>query len=67
MIWTKEMPPVNVNEAIFVTFLEQQLISKFGVPSLLIFDDASYFSSSRLTKFILEKGIFLGYSTNYHS
>jgi transposase InsO family protein len=39
---------------------------RFGVPSVLVFDNASYFSSTLLTEFALEKGIIIKYSTNYY-
>jgi transposase InsO family protein len=34
--------------------------------SVLAFDNAAYFSSTRLTEFALDKGIIIRYSTNYY-
>jgi hypothetical protein len=39
---------------------------RFGVPSVLVFDNASYFSSTLLTEFSLDKGIIIKYSANYY-
>jgi hypothetical protein len=39
---------------------------RFGVPSILVFDNASYFSSTLLTEFSLDKGIIIKYSANYY-
>ena len=42
------------------------MITRFGVPSVMFFDNATYFSSILLTNFPLEKGIIIKYSTNYY-
>jgi transposase InsO family protein len=42
------------------------LITRFGVPSVLVFDNAAYFSSTLLTEFALDKGIMIKYSANYY-
>ena len=41
-------------------------MTKFGVPVLLVFDNANYFSSIKLTSFAHDKGIKLHYSANYY-
>jgi hypothetical protein len=55
-----------VNEKVVIQFIEQQLITRFGVPSVLVFDNAAYFSSTLLTEFSLDKGIIIKYSANYY-
>ena len=47
-------------------FLETNIITRFGVPESLVFDNASCFSSGELTKFALEKGIRIRYLANYY-
>ena len=47
-------------------FLQDQIMTRFGVPISLVFYNASYFSSIRLTAFPNEKGIKLHYSANYY-
>jgi hypothetical protein len=52
---------------VVIQFIEQQLITRFGVPSVLVFYNASYFSSTLLTDFSLDKGIIIRYSANYYT
>lgn len=42
-------------------------MTRFGMPLVIIFDNASYFSSTHLSKFSLEKGIIFGFSINYYA
>ena len=60
------IPLMHVNEKVVIQFLEQQLITRFGMPYVLVLDIVSYFSSMRLTKFTLDKGIIIRYSANYY-
>jgi hypothetical protein len=64
--WTKAIPLKKVNEEQVISFLNQFIISRFGIPNSLVFDNASYFSSLKLTEFALEKGITVKYSANYY-
>jgi hypothetical protein len=64
--WTEAIPLTHINEKVVIQFLEQQLITRFGLPSVLVFDNAAYFSSIRLTEFSLDKGIIIRYSANYY-
>jgi hypothetical protein len=56
----------KVNEEVVINFLEQHIITRFGVPTTLVFDNATYFSSLKLIEFSLEKGIILKYVANYY-
>ena len=42
------------------------MLTRFGVPDSLVFDNASYFNSFDLTQYALEKGIKVKYSANYY-
>jgi hypothetical protein len=64
--WTEAMPFTHINEKAVIQFLEQQLITRFGMPSVLIFYNAAYFYSTCLTEFSLDKGIIIRYSANYY-
>jgi hypothetical protein len=64
--WVEAIPLTHVNEKVVIQFIEQQLITRFGVPSVLVFDNAAYFSSTLLTEFSLDKGIIIKYSANYY-
>jgi hypothetical protein len=60
------VPLVKVNEEVVINFLEQHIIMRFGIPNSLVFDNATYFSSLKLSEYALEKGIILKYSANYY-
>ena len=47
-------------------FLQNHIMTRFGVPISVVFDNASYFSSIILTAFSNERGIKLHYSANYY-
>ena len=55
-----------VNSEQVITFLDSFIVTRFGVTESLIFDNATYFSSVKLTEYALEKGIKLKYSANYY-
>ena len=64
--WVEAIPLRKVNEDAVMDFLQDHIMTRFGVPISLVFDNANYFSSIRLTTFSHEKGIQLHYSTNYY-
>jgi transposase InsO family protein len=55
---------VNTNQV--VSFLKSHIITRFGIPKCLVFDNASYFSSLDMNVFALERGIKLKYSSSYY-
>jgi hypothetical protein len=66
MPWMEFVMLTKVNEEVVINFLEHHNIIRFGVPTTLVFDDATYFSSLKLNEFSLEKGIILKYASNYY-
>ena len=64
--WVEAVPLQKGNEDVVMDFLQNHIMTRFGVPISLVFDNASYFSSIRLTAFTNERGIKLHYSTNYY-
>jgi hypothetical protein len=64
--WVEAIALTHVNEKVVIQFIEQQLITRFSGPSVLVFDNAAYFSSTLLTNFALDKGIMIKYSANYY-
>jgi hypothetical protein len=66
MKWAEAIPLTRVNEKVVIKFIEQQLITRFSMPSFLIFDHFFYFYFTLLTKFSLDKGIIIRYSANYY-
>ena len=47
-------------------FLQEHIMTRFGVSISLVFYNASYFSSIKLTEFDNEKEMKLHYSANYY-
>ena len=64
--WVKAIPLRKVNEDAVMDFLQDHIMTRFGVSIFLVFDNATYFSSIRLTGFAHEKGIKFHYSANYY-
>jgi hypothetical protein len=64
--WVEAIPLTHVNEKVVIQIIEKKLIKRLGVPSVLVFDNATYFSSTLLNEFSLDKGIIIKYSTNYY-
>jgi hypothetical protein len=63
--YKEAIPLTKVNDEVVINFLEQHIMTRFVVPNTLVFDKVTYFSSPKLTKFSLEKGIPLKCATNY--
>ena len=47
-------------------FLQDHIMTRFGVPISLVFDNVSYFLSIKIIAFPNEKGIKLHYSASYY-
>jgi hypothetical protein len=64
--WSEATALRTVNTIQVIAFLNSNIITHFGIPDCLVFDNASYFSSLEMSKFALEKGIKLKYSSSYY-
>ena len=64
--WVEAIPLRMINEDEVINFLQDHIMTRFGVPISLVFDNAKYFSSIKLTDFAHDKGIKLHYSANYY-
>jgi len=49
-----------------ISFLDSFIITRFGIPESLDFDNAKYFSSLKLTKYAFDKNVKIKYSINYY-
>lgn len=56
----------KVNEDEVISFIDKFIINRYGIPDALIFDNASYFSSLKLTKLAIDKSIHIKYAANYY-
>jgi hypothetical protein len=64
--WSEATPLRVVNTSQVISFLNSNIITRFGIPTCLVFDNASYFLSLEMSEFSLEKGIKLKYSASYY-
>jgi hypothetical protein len=64
--WSKAAALKTVNTNQVIAFLNLNIITHFGVPDYLVFDNASYFLSLDMSEFALDKGIKLKYSASYY-
>eukprot|EP00253_Pinus_taeda_P021305 PITA_21305 len=60
--WVEVIPLKVANSDEIIEFI----ITKFGVPNALIFDNASYFSRNTILEFSLKRGFKLKYFANYY-
>ena len=64
--WTEEIPLKLINDNEVIQFLQWNIVTKFGFPNCLVFDNAKYFSSLKIVEFDLKYNINLKYSSNYY-
>ena len=57
---------MNESEDKVISFIEKFIINRFGILDALIFDNASHFSSLKLTEFAIDKSIRIRYASNYY-
>ena len=65
-MWFEAAALRTVNTSQVIAFLNSNIITRFGIPDCLVFDNAYYFSSLEMSEFSLEKGIKLKYSASYY-
>ena len=62
-----EAIPLKVaNSDAIIDFINQFIITRFGAPNALVFDNASYFSGNSIIEFAIKRGFKLKYSGNYY-
>ena len=64
--WVEAIPAKNANEKVIMDFIENQIITRFGVPSKITTDNAKAFSSLEFSSFCFKYGITLSHSSNYY-
>lgn len=62
--WVEAIPLKVVNTQNIMNFIDQYIITRFGLPSTLMFDNSSYFSGDVMVEFYLK--FKLKYSANYY-
>ena len=64
--WTEAIPLKVINDTKVIQFLQRNIVTRFGVPNCLVFDNVKYFSSLKIVEFSLKYNINIKYSTNYY-
>eukprot|EP00253_Pinus_taeda_P027520 PITA_27520 len=64
--WVEAIPLKTTNSEAIIEFIDQFIITRFGVPNALFFYNASYFSGNAMFDFTIKKGFKLKYSANYY-
>ena len=64
--WIESIPTKKATKEVVVNFLEERIITRFGVPSKFTNDKAKAFSSHGLVEFCFKYGIVLSHSSNYY-
>eukprot|EP00253_Pinus_taeda_P028811 PITA_28811 len=64
--WIEAIPTQQATDVVIISFLETNILSRFGCPSKLITDNAATFKSKRMIEFCYKYNISLGHSTAYH-
>jgi hypothetical protein len=64
--WTEAIPLKAINKNQVILFLDSFIITRFGIPESLVFDNDKYISSLKLTEYALDKNINIKYSSSYY-
>eukprot|EP00253_Pinus_taeda_P013134 PITA_13134 len=64
--WVEEIHLKTANSEAIIEFIDQFIITRFGVPTALLFDNASYLSRNAMFDFAIKRGFKLKYSANYY-
>eukprot|EP00253_Pinus_taeda_P025104 PITA_25104 len=60
------IPVKNATGKVIMDFIENNIITRFGVPTKITTDNAKAFSSSEFSSFCFKYGIVLSHSSNYY-
>jgi transposase InsO family protein len=64
--WVEAIPTKSATDKVVMDFLEDKIITRFGVPAKITTDNAKAFSSTELSSFCFKYGIMLSHSSNYY-
>eukprot|EP00253_Pinus_taeda_P032088 PITA_32088 len=64
--WVEAIPAKNATEKVIMNFIENNIITRFGVPAKITTDNAKSFSSSKFSSFCFKYGIVLSHLSNYY-
>ena len=64
--WVEAIPLKTTNSEEIIEFIDQFIITRFGVPNALIFCNASYYYGDSIHEFSIRRGLKLKYFANYY-
>ena len=64
--WIEAIPTRKENDSVIISFLENNILSRFGYPRKIITDNAAAFRSKKMIEFCHKYQITLGHSTAYY-
>ena len=64
--WIEAIPTRQATDLVIISFLENNILSRFGYPNKLIIENATTFKSKIMIEFWDKYQITLGHSTTYH-
>jgi transposase InsO family protein len=66
MRWTQAQAYKNCTTNVVIKFLDEHVITRFGIPFALVCDNGPAFSSAQFIQWAFEYKIILKYSSNYY-
>jgi transposase InsO family protein len=64
--WVETIPTKSATDKVVMDFLEDKIITRFGVPAKITTDNAKAFNSTELSSFYFKYGIMFSHSSNYY-
>jgi len=64
--WIEAIPSRQATDSVIISFLENNILSRFGCPQKLIIDNLAAFKSKKMVDFCNKYHITLGHSTTYY-
>jgi transposase InsO family protein len=64
--WVEAIPTKSAIEKVVMDFLEDRIITRFGVPSKIVTDNAKAFYSAEMSSFCFKYGIILSHASDYY-
>ena len=64
--WVEVIPTRNATDSVVISFLEDNILSRFGCPQKIVTDNAQALKSMAMINFCQKYNIVLGHSTTYY-
>ena len=64
--WVEAIPIRNATDKVIISFIQENILSRFGCPKKLLTDNTKAFKSKAMVAFCEQNGIILKHSTPYY-